>query len=308
MAIARQSRETSSLGVRVGEKNLTRRLWVGFFLAPHLLGMAVFLIIPIVASLVLSLSEWDLLTPARWVGLDNYANLFSSPDFWSALGHTCFFIIGYLPLVLVLGLGLALLMNQKLRGLIFFRTAFFMPVVSAWVAVALLWKWLLNPRFGLVNYFLGLFGIQGPGWIFDPNWSLPSIILASVWKDLGFVMMLLLAGLQAIPLEYSEAAKIDGASAPRLLWNITLPLLSPTLFFVTVISLINSFQVFDQVYVMTGGGPAGSSQVLVGEIVNNAFSYSKFGYASAMSWVLFAIIFVVTVFQWVLQKRFVHYQ
>jgi multiple sugar transport system permease protein len=171
-----------------------------------------------------------------------------------------------------------------------------------------LWKWLLNPRFGLVNYFLGLFGIQGPGWIFDPNWSLPSIILASVWKDLGFVMMLLLAGLQAIPLEYSEAAKIDGASAPRLLWNITLPLLSPTLFFVTVISLINSFQVFDQVYVMTGGGPAGSSQVLVGEIVNNAFSYSKFGYASAMSWVLFAIIFVVTVFQWVLQKRFVHYQ
>src|SRR5690349_23621817 len=206
------TRGVSKVIGRVGEKNLTRRLWVSFFLAPHLLGMAVFLIIPIIASLVLSTAEWDLLTPARWVGLDNYAALFASPDFWSALQHTCLFIVGYLPLVLVLGLGLALLMNQKLRGLIIFRTAFFMPVVSAWVAVALLWKWLLNPRYGLVNYVLGLVGIPGPGWIFDPNWSLPSIILASVWKDLGFVMMLLLAGLQAIPVEYSEAAKIDGAN------------------------------------------------------------------------------------------------
>ncbi len=308
MAVVTRTSPKSGAGGRLGEKRVTRWLWIIFFLGPHLIGMSLFLILPIIASQVLSLAEWDLLTPPKWVGLDNYTALFASPDFWSALGHTFLFIIGYLPVVLVLGLGLALLLNQKLRGLVLFRLAFFMPVVSAWVAVALLWKWLLNPRYGLVNYLIGLLGIQGPGWIFDPGWSIPSIILASVWKDLGFVMMLLLAGLQAIPLEYSEAARIDGANNLKLLWKITLPLLSPTLFFVIVISLINSFQVFDQVYVMTGGGPAGSSQVLVGEIVNNAFSYSRFGYASAMSWVLFALIFVVTLVQWALQKRFVHYQ
>ncbi|HEX2910722.1 MAG TPA: sugar ABC transporter permease [Chloroflexia bacterium] len=293
---------------RIGESNWKRRLWITFFVGPHLLGMLVFLVIPIVASLALSFAEWDLLTPLRWIGLDNYTALFSSADFWAALQHTFFFIIGYLPLVLVLGLGLALLMNRKLRGIIFFRTAFFMPVVSAWVAVALLWKWLLNPRYGLVNYLLSLVGIQGPGWMFDPNWAMPSIILASVWKDLGFVMMLLLAGLQAIPLEYEEAARIDGAGPFNLLRRVTLPLLSPTIFFVVIISLVNSFQVFQQVYVMTRGGPAGASQVLVGDIVDNAFSYSKFGYASAESWVLFALIFAVTVFQWLMQKRFVHYQ
>lgn len=293
---------------RVGEKPWKRRLWVAFFLGPHLLGMLAFLIIPIVASFVLSFAEWDLLTPARWLGLDNYAALFASADFWDALKHTLFFIGGYLPLVLVLGLGLALLMNQKLRGRLLLRVAFFMPVVSAWVAVALLWKWLLNPRYGLVNWLLALVGIEGPGWIFDPNWAMPSIILASVWKDLGFVMMLLLAGLQAISPDYYEAASLDGAGGWRMLRSITLPLLSPTIFFVVVISLVNSFQVFDQVYVMTAGGPAGSSQVLVGEIVNNAFRYSKFGYASAMSWVLFALIFLVTLVQLWLQKRTVHYQ
>lgn len=293
---------------RVGEKPWKRRLWVAFFLGPHLLGMLAFLIIPILASFVLSFAEWDLLTPARWLGLNNYADLFASADFWDALKHTLFFIAGYLPLVLVLGLGLALLMNQKLRGRILFRVAFFMPVVSAWVAVALLWKWLLNPRYGLVNWLLALVGIEGPAWIFDPNWSMPSIILASVWKDLGFVMMLLLAGLQAISPEYYEAASLDGAAGWRMLRSITLPLLSPTIFFVVVISLVNSFQVFDQVYVMTAGGPAGSSQVLVGEIVNNAFRYSKFGYASAMSWVLFALIFLVTIVQLGLQRRTVHYQ
>jgi len=293
---------------RVGESATKRRFWLTFFLAPHLIGMLIMLVIPIVASFILSFAEWDLLTPARWVGLDNYANLLNSPDFWTALGHTCFYIIGYLPIVLVLGLTLALLLNQKLKGLLFFRTAYFMPVVSSWVAVALLWRWLLNPRYGLINYGLGLVGLQGPNWIYDPNWSLPSIIFAGIWKDLGFVMMLLLGGLQAIPQEYYEAAKIDGAGGYKLLMRITLPLLSPTIFFVVVISLINSFQVFDQVYVMTGGGPAGSSQVLVGEIVNNAFSYSKFGYDSAISWVLFALIMGVTVVQWRLQKRFVHYQ
>ena len=188
-----------------------------------------------------------------------------------------------------------------------YRAAFFMPVVSSWVAVALLWKWLLNPAFGLVNYGLGLVGLPQPGWWADPTWSLPAIIIASIWKDIGFVMVLLLAGLQNIDGSYYEAAHIDGANAWKRFTRITIPLLSPSIFFVTVISLINSFQVFDQAYVMTGGGPGTSSTMFVQYIVQNAFSFSRMGYASALSWVLFAIIFAVTALQFGAQRKWVHY-
>ena len=182
-----------------------------------------------------------------------------------------------------------------------------MPVVSAWVAVALIWKWLLNPRFGLFNYLLSLLGIVGPNWLFDPKWAMPAIIMTSVWKDIGFVMVMFLAGLQSIPHEYYEAADLDGASSWQRLRYITLPLLSPTTFFVIIMLLINSFQVFDQVWIMTEGGPAGATMVLVEQIVKNAFSYSRMGYASAMSWVLFAMVFVVTVIQNRFQQNWVTY-
>jgi multiple sugar transport system permease protein len=269
--------------------------------------LLLFMVGPMLASIGISFLRWDLLSPATWVGTSNYRGLVHDAAFHAALVHTLAFIAGYLPLVLVGGLGLALLLNQRLPGSSFFRTIYFLPVVTSWVVVALLWKWLLNPGTGVVNYALGLVGIDGPGWWVDPTWAMPSIILASAWKDVGFVMVILLAGLQAIPEEYYEAASLDGAGRWSRFRHVTLPLLSPALFFVVVISLINNIQVFDQVWVMTGGGPTESTTVVMQQIVKNAFSFGRMGYAAAMSWVLFALILVVTVAQFRLQRRWVHY-
>jgi len=291
----------------VGERGWRRNATLALFILPSLVPLALFTLGPMAASVVISLLRWDLLRPAKFIGLGNYSALLADPDFKAAVLHTLVFILGYLPLVYLGGLGLALLVNQKLRGSSFFRSAYFLPVVTSWVVVALVWRWLLNPQTGVVNAALDLVGIQGPGWWTDPAWALPSIILASAWKDLGFVMVILLAGLQAIPEEYYEAAEVDGAGRRARFRHVTMPLLSSSSFFVLVISLINSFQVFDQVWVMTGGGPAGASSVVVEQIVRNAFSYNKMGYASAMSWVLFAAILAVTVVQFRLQRRWVSY-
>jgi multiple sugar transport system permease protein len=277
------------------------------FVVPSLVPLLLFMVGPMLASIGISFLRWDLLSPATWVGASNYRGLVHDAAFHAALVHTVAFIAGYLPLVLVGGLGLALLLNQRLPGSSFFRTLYFLPVVTSWVVVALLWKWLLNPGTGVVNYALGLVGIDGPGWWVDPNWAMPAIILASAWKDVGFVMVILLAGLQAIPEEYYEAASLDGAGRWSRFRHITLPLLSPALFFVVVISLINNIQVFDQVWVMTGGGPTESTTVVMQQIVKNAFSFGRMGYAAAMSWVLFALILVVTVVQFRLQRRWVRY-
>lgn len=285
------------------KKNAAELGWLTFFLLPGLGGLLLFTIFPIVASLVLTLFQWDLLTPPVYVGGANFVRLWNDADFWAALGHTLYFIGGYLPLVLLLGLGVALALNAPLRGISFLRTTFFLPVVSSWVAVALLWTWLFNPRYGLINYLLSLIGIAGPGWLYDPQWAMPAIILTSVWKDIGFVMIIFLAGLQSIPTDYYEAASLDGAGRRAQLRFITLPLLGPTTFFVTIISLINSFQVFDQVWVMTEGGPAGATTVLVERVVRHAFSYGEMGYAATISWAIFLLVFVVTVVQFRLQRR-----
>ena len=291
----------------VGERGLHRAAVVALFLLPSLLPLLAFMVIPMVASLGLTAFEWNLIRPPQFTGLDNFSRLVGDPSFHAAVLHTLQFLLGYLPLVMVGGLALALALNQSLRGLAIFRTAYFLPVVTSWVVVALMWKWLLNPGSGIVNWALGLVGISGPGWWTEPAWAMPSIILASAWKDLGFVMVIFLAGLQAIPNDYYEAASVDGAGRWHRLRHVTLPLLSPATFFVLIISLINGFQVFDQVWVMTGGGPAGASSVVVTEVVRNAFSYGQFGYAAAMSWVLFAAILLVTLFQFRLQRRWVTY-
>jgi multiple sugar transport system permease protein len=291
----------------VGQQGWRQVPVVMLFIGPSLVALLMFLLGPMIASFGVSLTSWDLLTPPHFVGFNNYSQLFSSPETWDALRHTLYFIVGYLPIVLVLGLGLAMLLNRQMAGLSFYRAAYFMPVVSSWVAVSLIWKWLLNPAFGLVNYLLGLVGLPQPGWWADPHWAMPSIIIASIWKDTGFVMVILLAGLQNIDRSFYEAAHIDGAGPWARFLHVTLPLLSPSLFFVTVISLINSFQVFDQVWVMTAGGPGGASTVIVQDIVQNAFSFSRMGYASALSWVLFVIIFGITAVQFVAQRKWVHY-
>jgi multiple sugar transport system permease protein len=291
----------------VGRQGWRGRLIVAAFLAPSLIPLLLFLVGPMLASIGISFLSWNLISPASWVGLANYRGLLHDAGFHSALLHTLYFVAGYLPLVVIGGLAVALALHQRMRRVGWLRTIYFLPVVTSWVVVALVWKWLLNPQYGVVNYLLGLVGINGPGWWLDPHWAMPSIILASAWKDVGYVMVIFLAGLQAIPDEYYEAAAIDGAGRWSRFRHITLPLLSPATFMVIVISLINNFQVFDQVWVMTGGGPADSTSVVVQQIVKNAFEYGRMGYAAAMSWVLFAIILVITAVQLRLQKRWVVY-
>ena len=291
----------------VGQRGWRFRLTVALFLAPSLIPLVLFLVLPMLASIGLSFANWDLLTPPHWAGLGNYRGLAHDAEFHAALLHTFYFVAGYLPLVFGGGLLLALALHQRLKGIAWLRTLYFLPVVTSWVVVALVWKWLLNPQYGIVNRLLGFVGVQGPGWWLDPHWAMPSIIFASAWKDIGFTMVIFLAGLQAIPEEYYEAASLDGAGRWSRFRNITFPLLSPASFFVIVISLINNVQVFDQVWVMTQGGPAGSTSVVVQQIVLNAFSFGRMGYAAAMSWVLFAVILVITFVQLRLQKRWVVY-
>jgi multiple sugar transport system permease protein len=285
-----------------GVKNL---LWVLVFLLPSAVPLVLFTFVPMIASFWISLHKWNLISPMSWVGVDNYTKLFSDKNTWTIFLHTLVYIAGYLPLVYVGGLALAMALNTKLKGRSFFRASVFLPVVTSWVVVALVWQWLLNPANGLVNKILGFLHLGQPGWWTDPDWALPSVILASAWKDLGFVMVILLAGLQAIPQDLYEAATVDGATGWQRFRRITLPLLSPSTFFVVVISLINGFQVFDQVYVMTGGGPQGSSQVVVGQIYNLTFRYGRAGEASALSWILFVVILLITILQLRGQKRWV---
>lgn len=281
----------------------SKYLALAVLLLPSLAGMVVFLMAPVLSSLVLSFSQWDLIGEISWVGLDNYVAALADPAVLGALRNTLTFILGYLPSVVLIALGLALLLNRRIRGRVVFRAIYFVPVVTSWVAVSLIWKWLLNPQYGLVNFALGAVGIKGPGWLFDPAWAMTGVILTSVWKDIGFVTVIYLAGLQDIPEPLYEAAALDGATPWQRFWSITFPMLAPTTFFVTTISLISSFQVFDQVWIMTQGGPAGATSVMVELIYKNAFSYYKMGYASAISWVLFALIFAVTIAQNLLQKK-----
>lgn len=283
-----------------------RRWWIAF-VAPSLSLLVVFTVVPIAVAGVLSFYKWNLLTAPEFVGLGNFRELAGDGGFWAAVGHTLVFIVGYLPLVTVIGLGLATLLNRRSRAAGVSRVLFFMPVVSAWVAVALMWKWMLNPRFGVVNWALGAVGVEGPAWLFEQGWAMASVIAASVWKDAGFVMILFLAGLQAISPDYAEAARVDGANRWQAFWRVVFPLLTPTVFLVVVILLINSFQVFEQVWILTEGGPLGSTTVVVERIVKNAFSFGRMGYAAAMSWVLFALIFGVTLVQTRLQRRWVHH-
>jgi len=282
-------------------------LTVAAFLLPSAVPLAMFTLGPMIGAAWISLTEWNLISPATWVGLDNYATLLTDPETGEVFLHTLYYIAGYLPMVYIGGLAIALALNTALRGRTLLRGIYFLPVVTSWIVVALVWRWLLNPANGVVNTVLAFFGIDGPGWWTDPAWAMPSIILASAWKDLGFVMVILLAGLQAIDPELLDAARVDGAGWWRRLFSVILPLLSPATFFVIVISLINGFQVFDQVYAMTGGGPGGATQVVVQQIYDLTFRYGQAGEASALSWMLFAVILAVTLIQIRGQRRWVNY-
>ncbi len=278
------------------------------FLLPNLLGFAVFTFFPVVAALIISFTDWDLLQAPTWVGLENYRRLLSDPLFGQVLRNTALYVLGTVPLQMALALAVALALNQRIPGQLFFRTAYFMPVVASTVAVALVWRWIFNYDFGLLNSFLYMVGIQDPpNWLGSTRWALVSIIIMSIWQQVGYSMVLFLAGLQGVPQQLYEAAKIDGAGPSARFWFITLPMLSATTFFVLVISIINSFQVFDQALIMTQGGPANATNTIVFHIYRNAFQFFRMGYASAMAWVLFAIIFAVTLMQFRYQRRWVNY-
>lgn len=292
----------------VGDSKVKQSLWVLFFLLPACTGLVLFTIVPILSSFILTLFRWDLIGSPEFVAFKNFTKLMGDDKFWKALLHTVSFVVGYIPFVMVSGLLIAVLMNRKIKGLGLFRTAFFIPVVTSWIAVALLWTWLFNPKYGLINYGLAFVGIQGPAWLYDPSWAMTAVIITSVWKDTGYVMMLFLAGLQDIPSNLLEAASIDGAGKVKSFFRITIPLLSPTTFFILIISMINSFQVFDQVWIMTAGGPSGSTSVLVEQVYKHAFRYYNMGYASTISLVLFLIILIITVLQSAGQKLWVHYE
>ncbi|WP_040949213.1 carbohydrate ABC transporter permease [Gorillibacterium massiliense] len=292
----------------VGQKRLAKFAVIFLFLLPSLAGLVLFQIVPMIASAAISFTNWDMLTKAHFIGWDNYREALHDERSLTSLGNIVQFIAGYLPSVIILGMLLAVLLNRKMRGVKLYRVFVFVPVITSWVAVSIVWRWLLNGQSGFVNYLLSLVGIHGPVWLQSFTWAMPAIIAVTVWKDMGYVTIILLAGLQEISDEYYEAALIDGAGSFQRFFRVTLPLVTPSLFFVLVISMINGFQLFDQVMVMTNGGPAGRTSTLVQQIYENAFQGNKMGFASAQSWILFLIIFAVTIVQQSLQKRWVTYE
>lgn len=277
------------------------------FLLPTLLGLLFFSLGPVVAGFLVSFTNWNILLPPQWVGLENYQALVDQELPRKVLWNTFYYTIFNVPLNMALALGVALLLNQRLRFVSLYRAIYFLPVVSSTVAASLIWAWLFSPNFGPINYFLDLIGIAGPPWLGSTRWAMPAVIIMSVWKGFGTNMLIFLAGLQGIPQEMMEAAMIDGAGRWQRFWRVTWPLLSPTTFFVLVISCIASFQVFEQVFIMTEGGPAYATTVLGLFIYLNAFRYNNMGYAAAAAYILFAIILVITLLQFRLQGRWTNY-
>ena len=273
--------------------------WTGLFcLTPAALISLVFVVIPIIYSLYLSFHEWSILIPDKpFVGLDNYRRLLHSEEFWQAMRNTVIYTVSVVIIGTALSLFIAVLLNRKLRLQSFYRTAYFMPVVTSTVAVAVVWTWIYNPQYGMMNYLLRLVKLPTCNWLVDPNWALPAIIIMSIWKNIGYNMVIFLAALQQIPQEYREAASIDGAGALDIFRHVTWPLLKPTTSFVLIMGTIFSFRVFGPVYVMTGGGPMRRTTVIVYHIYQRAFEFREMGYASAMSWVLFLVVLVLTLVQ-----------
>lgn len=281
-----------------------------FFLAPGVLAIGIFFFVPVIAAFVLSFTDFDIYAlgnfdNARFIGFKNYVQLFEDPLFWKALKNTFYFLLVGGPLSIALSLGTALLLQTKLvRFKGFFRSAYFAPVVTTLVAVAVVWRFIYHPRFGLLNYMLSWVGINPIDWLGDPNWAMPAIILMAVWKNFGYNMVIFIAGLQNIPEELYEAATIDGANRFKQFRAITLPMLAPTTLFITVITMIGYLQLFAEPYVMTQGGPLNSTMSIVLMMYERGFRWWNMGYSAAIAFVLFAIILSASFIQTYLQKRF----
>ncbi|MGQ4665468.1 carbohydrate ABC transporter permease [Metabacillus halosaccharovorans] len=284
-------------------------LWAYLFIAPTVLGLFVFYMFPAIASFALSFTKWNGISTAEYVGLENIMTLLNDESFIRSVLNTIVFTIVSVPLSVIFALIISLLLNQRIKGMVMYRTLYFLPVVTMPVAVGMVWKWLYNTEYGLINYMLGSLGLPQPSWLFDPNISLISVILVYVWMTVGNNVILLLAGLQGIDKTYYEAAQIDGASKIKQFFNITLPLITPTLFFVFITGMISSLQVFDLIYIMIGESTAllDPLRTVVFGVYETGFEYSQMGMASAQAFLLFLAILAVTIIQFVFQKKWVHY-
>jgi multiple sugar transport system permease protein len=313
--------------MQANERSSRRRLWWNskwrpqqqseayFFLLPSLIGFVLFVIIPIIGSFILSFFEWNLLTPPQFIGVSNYVQLVTQDSvFRKVLGNTLYYAVTIVPSQLTLGLLMAVALNQGIRGLGIYRVIYFMPVVTNIVAAALVFQWLFNRDFGIVSSWFWQVAeatnwpIAPPDWLNSSFWAKPAVVLLTLWKNVGFTMVIYLAALQAVPESLYDAAKVDGASPRQRFRFVTIPLVSPTTFFLLVIQMIGAFQLFAEPFVMTRGGPAQATLSIVYYIYQNAFNFQRMGKAAAIAWILFAIIFVFTIIQTRLQRRWVHYE
>jgi len=268
------------------------------FLAPNLISLGLFVVAPLFAGLAISLTDWDMMSSPTWVGAANYAGLLSDPALMLSLKVTLLYSLMVIPGGLIVSMLIALALNSDIRGLRIYQAILFLPYVSSTVAVALAWKWIYNPQYGILNAALRTIGLPQPDWLTDPAVAIVSVAIVSIWQTAGYNAILLMAGMRSIPKHYYEAASMDGATGWQKFWRITLPLLKPTIFFVMVTSLINSFiQSFNIIFVMTGGGPGNATKVLMFYIWENAFNFFKMGYASAISYLLFVLLIAVTILQ-----------
>lgn len=277
------------------------------FLLPNAIGFLLFMVGPTVGSIIISFTNWSLLNKPSFSGFVNYVDMVQDPVFWKSLGNTAYYVFVKVPINMVLSLVLATLLNREIHGRNVFRVAFFLPMVASSVSVALLWLPLFDPTIGYLNRFASWVGLGPYPWIISPSWAMPSVVMVALWKELGYFMVIFLAGLQSIPSNYYEAARIDGANVVHEFFHITVPLISPTTFFILITSIIGSFQIFDLTTVLTNGGPANATNTLVMYVYQAGFKFFRMGYASAIAYVLFAIILVFTIFQNSLSKRWVHY-
>jgi multiple sugar transport system permease protein len=267
------------------------------FVLPFIVAFVLFRLGPVVAGFFISLTEWNIVGEPKFIGLGNYAHLARDPIFWTAMRNTLYFVAMSVPLLIVLGLALALLYNQPFKSAVVGRVVTFAPYVMMPTVIGLLWKWIYDTRFGLLNYYLVRIHLPAIPWLTDVNFAMPSVVLATLWWNLGYTMVIFLAGLQDIPEELYEAARIDGATRWGCFRHVTLPLLKPTTFFICVITLINSFQVFDQVFVMTNGGPLRRTLTLVQYLYETGFQQYQLGYASAIAYVLFIVLMALALLQ-----------
>ncbi|EKE02893.1 MAG: hypothetical protein ACD_20C00317G0028 [uncultured bacterium] len=277
--------------------------WAWVFILPALIGTLIFIIIPVFGSFGISLTKWNLIGNPKFVGLDNYIELFQDKVFYEVLWNTFYYAFVTTIFGIIIPLIIAVAIDRKIKGAAFYKTAYFLPFITPMIVVAIVWAWIFDPNYGVLNWVLGVG--DKIAWLYDKNFAMPAIILVSIWKNIGYNMVIFLAGLQAIPESVNEAAEIDGAVGVKRFFAITLPMLSPTIFFVSIMTTISSFQVFDLIYLMTEGGPHNSTMVMVYWLYKNAFEYFKLGSASAIAYILFMIILGLTLLQWVTRKKWV---